>query len=611
MVAKRVVPIWVGACCLCVLALCLFGRAINFDFVDYDDPDYVQQNIHVRNGLTLADMAWAWSTTRNGNWHPLMWFSYQLDSQLFGHTPWAYHATNVFYHALGTSVLYLALCRLGVMASVALWVSAIYAIHPLHVESVAWISERKGILSTLFMFVALACYAEYARSDVWRRWWLAGVGCSMVLGLMVKPMLVTLPILLVLLDIWPLRRLDLSNIRLELVRRLLIEKLPFLAVSVVFSILAVYAQSAEGAVSSTSEVSIWSRLISIPAIYLFTLWRAVLPIHLSFFYPPPENIFFWSASGTIVVVGVTVSLWLGRRVLAPALVGWLWFLVAMLPLSGIVPLGMQWTADRYTDIPLIGIYLAVATLFALKTRPYRQPAFLNRAWPVSRQRLLLVVPVAYLVVMGWMSHMRLDAWRNSETLVAATLDHDPTNHVALSLKVTRLINEGQYASAYEVVQAGLTAKGQNPTLLGNYAYVLNKLGRRDEAVQVWEQLLQAKPNDALILLHLGNAYRDAKPSRALKYYRQSLAIDEESSETHNNLGILLARTDDPTAEIHYLRAIEIWPENANAHCNLAYLSLRRGHVKEAINRYRYVLEFDPLNPIASNNLKLLSENEAP
>jgi tetratricopeptide (TPR) repeat protein len=609
MITERTVLNVFAMGCLFALVVCLFGRAVKFDFVDYDDPGYVQKNIHVQNGLTLADMTWAWTTTRNGNWHPLMWWSYQLDSQLFGHTPWAYHFANVFYHAVGTCVLFLALHRLGVTASVALWTSAIYSIHPLHVESVAWISERKGILSTLFLFVALACYAEYARANV-RRWWLAGVGFAMVLGLMVKPMMVTLPILLILLDAWPLRRLDLNRIELGCIQRLLIEKLPFLVVSVAFSVLAIYAQSSAGAVSSTYEIPVLDRLIGIPAIYLFTLLRAAIPTDLSFFYLPPARVVLWSASGTILIAGVTATLWMRRRILAPALVGWFWFLIAMLPLSGIVPLGMQWTADRYTDIPMIGIYLAVATMLPMIVQSNRWPTPERQTRHLGRERLLFSLAVVSLIVLGSMSHVRLNAWRNSETLVDATLDHDPTNHAALSLKATRLINEGQYSSAYEVVQVGLVANEYNPTLLGNYAYVLNKLGRRDEAIQVWEQLLEANPIDSLTLLHLGNAYQESDPSRALECYRKSLAIDEESSETHNNLGILLARSGDPSAEGHYLRAIEIWPENLNAHCNLAYLSLQRGHTKEAIDRYRLVLELDPRNRIASNNLDVLLQSDA-
>jgi protein O-mannosyl-transferase len=593
--------------CLFVLPICLFGRAINFDFVDYDDPGYVQKNVHVQNGLTLTDMAWAWSTTRNGNWHPLMWWSYQLDSQLFGHKSWAYHATNVFYHALGTSVLYFALYRLGVKAGVALWVSAIYSIHPLHVESVAWISERKGILSTLFLFIALACYAEYCRPPIRRRIWLVGVGCAMVLGLMIKPMMVTLPVLLILLDIWPLRRLDINQMELPRVQRLLIEKLPFLAVAVAFSVLAIYAQSSAGAVSSTKEIPILDRVISIPAIYSFTLWRVAVPIDLSFFYTPPKKLMLWSAGGTILIAGVTMILWRRRRAMTPTLIGWLWFMIAMLPLSGVIPLGMQWTADRYTDVPAIGIYLAVATTIALAIKSIRWPSHERHTGPLGRQGLIYFLAVISLVFMGSMSHVRLGAWRNSETLIAATLDHDPTNHAALSLKATRLITEGEYQRAYEVVQIGLSANDQDPTLLDNYAYVLDKLGRRQEAIQVWEQLLQANPKNASILLRLGNAYRDVDSSRALDYYQQSLSINEDSSETHNNLGILLARNNTLSAEKHYLRAIEIWPENANAHCNLAYLLARQGKLKEAIERYRLVLEFDPQNPIASNNLQLLSK----
>ena len=591
---------------LIVLSLFVFFRATQYEFVSFDDPEYVSRNPHVLNGINGADFVWALTTIHFGNWHPVVWWSFQLDSQLFGTTPFGFHLTNVLFHTASVVLLFLTLQRLGFNTALAAVVAAIFCVHPMNVESVVWVSERKGVLSTFFWILAMYAYAFHVRQPSWKRMVL--VALCMLAGLMCKASLVTLPFALLLLDVWPLERKDTGTRLLgwgdagvpakRMAVWLILEKAPLFLLCIVFSAIAFFAQDQLGAVASLEEIPLSQRLMQIPCVYVLYLWKFLVPLHLSVaVIPPSQGVSLQLAVSAIALLAAITVIALVYRSRFPALlIGWCWFIGTLFPTSGIVPIGVQWMADRYLYIPMIGLALALVHVMAM--------LFARVAVSVSVRMSLAVL---VMLVFAATSIFQARHWRDSIALFQRVVAVDQDNYVGHSNLAALYVANDQYDQAIQHAEQAVALGSSSIETNNNYALCLMKLGRTKEAKLEFEKVVQRDPSFAEAYLNLGNLQRRSDPGLAEAYYRRAIEVQPKYAEAHNNLGGLLATKEPDEAQKHYLISLELWPDNPDAHSNLGNLFARQGDLERAIKHYRKALKLEPNHRIATQNLAIVSK----
>ena len=478
---------------LVALVVAIYAPVGQFGFLDLDDDQYVVQNPRVRAGLTTEGVTWAFTAFHAANWHPLTWLSHMADVELFGLDPGRHHQVNLLLHALDAVLLFLFLLR----ATGATWRSALaaalFAVHPLHVESVAWISERKDVLSTLFWLVTCLAWLGYVRRPSPARY--AGAMIAYGLGLLAKPMLVTLPLVLLLLDAWPLRRLPPGRLSVRSLFPLVREKLPLLVMAAASALVTWLAQSRGGGVLDTVALSLPVRLGNALLSAATYLWQCAWPVRLAALYPHP-GLLSSGLSGAQVALSATVLLglsalaaWQWRR--GPWLaVGWLWFLVALLPVVGIVQVGDQGHADRYTYVPLIGIFVALA-------------------WSIpsvaSRWGRAAVGATSALVIVGLSLQARrqVSTWRDSVTLFEHALSVTDGNYHAWRGLGSAYLAAARPDKALPALQESLRLQPEDPNTWMNLGFAAFRAGSPPESMAAFEQALRRKPNDPTILLNLG------------------------------------------------------------------------------------------------------------
>jgi hypothetical protein len=508
--------------------LAIYAQTANHGFVSYDDPGYVATNQSIRAGVTGESLRWAFTTIESYNWHPLTWVSYLVDYELYGLSPGGYHLTNVALHIANTLILFVILRRLTGEAWPSALVAALFGVHPVHVESVAWISERKDVLSTCFWLLTIGSYSRYAERRA-RGWYLTTVALF-TLGLMAKPMLVTLPFVLLLVDFWPLRRFNLPIGRDGWGRlgRLLMEKVPFLAVAAAAGAITVYAQSAGGAVAALGRFPLSARIMNALVSYVAYLEKMVWPVGLSIRYPHPGvTLPVWKAVvAALILLAITgaVVRWIRSRPYAA--VGWFWYLGTLIPVIGVIQVGDQAMADRYTYIPLIGIFIAMA--WGL------------RDWvAASRPRWRTALPwlvAAGLLVLTAAAWNQTRYWRDSVTL-------------------------------YE---HSLSAIEGDPLLHYNLANELREQGRLNDAVRHYEEALSFDPNYVAAHTNLGPILaQQGRTDQAIAHYVAALRIKPDVAEAHNNLGMLLGEQGKIAEAIpHFEEAVRLKPDLEGAKRNL-------------------------------------------
>ena len=539
--ASRDLRVVGGAWAVLVLGtLLLFAPVLDFAFVNYDDNVFVYENAHVVNGLTAEGIRWAFTAADIDYWRPLSWLSHMLDVELYGLDAGGHHVTSVLIHGLAAGMLFSCLLQLTGRWRESFVVAALFAWHPLHVESVAWIAERKDVLCGLFWFAAVYFYARYARRG--GRGNYAGLLAAFVAGLMSKPMIITLPFQLLLLDLWPLGRIRIGGPTPW--RRLLLEKLPLFLLVGAACAATFMAQHQVGTVASTETLTVGRRLLNVPEAYLTYLWKAALPIRLAVFYPllPAVN---WVGSILGLVVLAAGSWFALRRVrAAPWLfVGWCWFLGTLEPVIGLVQVGGQRAADRYTYIALVGGFLAV--VWTLRA--------------VTRRREIAMLALGVCVVL---THFQIRHWRDGKTLYRHALAVTEGNHLALYNLARLHLMAREYPEAAELL-------------------------RRADAVL---------PHTPEILLNLGTALHEGRISagEAEQTYLAAAALEPRNPAPLNNLGNLLAETGRATEALtYYQRAIEADPTYVQAHYNLAGLFVELKRFDEAIAAYQQALALAP------------------
>jgi len=588
----------VGVCCALAAAIWLvFGQTLQHGFVNYDDDAYVYNNPVVRRGLTRDGIVWAFTQTHAANWHPLTWLSHMLDSQLFGLEPAGHHLSSILLHLVAAVLLFLVL---GQMTG-ALWRSAfvamLFAIHPLRVESVAWVSERKDVLSGLCFMLTLGAYDRYVRRPGSRTRYLALVG-MLSLGLMAKPMLVTVPVVLLLLDYWPLGRLramttGTATSRAALVRRSILEKVPLVGMAVASGLVTIVAQ--RGALQPLEQISMPDRIGNALISYVAYLGDLVYPVGLVVFRPhdPPDPVAVALAFGLLACI--TIAAIRLRHDRPYVLVGWLWYVVMLVPVIGIVQVGSQARADRFTYLPQIGIVLALTWAAADAARAWRHG-----------QAALMATAGSAIVVLVLCARAQTSYWRSSESLWTHALAHTSRNALAHGNLGAALMDSGRAEEAMPHLRAALALIPHYPEARANLGNALLAKGHVHEGMAHYRRALKVDPGHANAALGLANALaRLGRGEDAIVRYRQAMASAPDNVIAHNNLGNALLGAGQADEALQQFRtALDIDPQFALAENTLASALLQAGALDEAVAHYRRALEIDPRYAEAHHNLGL-------
>jgi protein O-mannosyl-transferase len=511
------------------LVAVVFLQTGHFNFVNYDDGGYVFDNSNIKAGLTWRGVVWAFTHVHSQNWHPLTSISHMIDCRLFGLNAGAHHLVNIGLHAVTALLLFTLLWQ----STNALWASAIsaaiFAIHPLRVESVAWISERKDVLSGLFFMLTLLAYLRYVRGQTWQR--MAVVAVCFAFGLMSKPMLVTTPIILLLLDYWPFARFKKQGLW-----KLILEKVPLVILSVGSCAATLIAQQV--AIGSTGSLPLASRIDNALVTYVNYLRQMFWPVDLVPFYIHPEWRFAtWQIIGAIIfLAGITAAMFLLRRKLPFLLVGWLWYIVMLLPVIGIIQVGLQARADRYTYLPQIGVIIGV--VWAIRD--------LTSLW---RARTVALVPASLAVVgsLSFLSYRQATHWHDTESLWSYTLNRSPENDVALTGLAMIEVERGQTDDAIAHFRHALGLRDGNAAAHYGLGLALSQQRKTDEAIEHWQKSLEIQPDNLNARNDLGAALAGiGRTPEAIEQWQQTLAFDPDNGNAANNLAWVFATSPDAT-----------------------------------------------------------------
>jgi protein O-mannosyl-transferase len=588
----------VATFCLLLVAatLAFYNPIVRNQFVDFDTYAYILANSHVQHGLTWDTVKWSFTTFYQGNWHPLTWLSHALDCQIFHLNPIGHHYTNLLLHAANAVLLFLLLQRATGFTWPSLAVGALFALHPINVESVAWAAERKNVLSMLFFLLALHAYDRYARGGGRKFYWLVAI--SFALGLMAKPQIVTLPLVLLLWDYWPLERLGprlatdglsaLSNQRSF--GFLVWEKVPLLILAAAGSMVTIMAQRAGGIVRPLTQVSLTIRLENALVSYVRYIGKALWPSRLAPMYPRPENLLpGWQVAGAVALLLFLSALcvrWRARRYL---LVGWLWFLGTLVPMIGIVTVGDQAMADRYAYITFIGLFIAAAWTVRdiAATSPIRGSALAAPA--------IFVLLIFVLSIVGGHTYRQVGRWHDNETLWRYTLSVTQRNYVAHNNLALALRQQGRSDEAVAEFRAGEALHKNQPTQALALALYELQVGHSREALEECESILNddARPADSTVSAaaasEIGQAYLQlGRYDQAAESFQYAQRLNPDDAMALMGSGILALRQGQSlTAVDQFMHAVKIAPDDINV-LLLAQALRRAGRVAEADSAFAQV-----------------------
>jgi tetratricopeptide (TPR) repeat protein len=523
---------WVCVC-LALLAWGVFGQTLWYDFINYDDPNYVYENTNVTSGLSVTGIAWAFTHIHSMNWHPVTTISHMLDCQFFGLRAGAHHFTNVLLHTIAVVLLFIALERMTGALWCSAFVAAVFAIHPLRVESVAWIAERKDVLSGVFFMLTLLAYKHYVRAPSVGRYLV--IAAMLGLGLMSKPMLVTVPFVLLLLDYWPLKRIDGKRSQVGLQpAKLLLEKVPLLLLSAVSSMTTFLVQRA--AVGFTGDLPVFPRMTNALVSYVVYIGQMFWPVNLAVFYPHPENrLPSWEIILALAVLIAITTVAIVLRRAAPYLItGWLWYLGMLVPVIGLVQVGWQGHADRYTYLPQIGLYIA-ATWGAVD---------LTTSWR-HRRSILCTAAVVVLALLTWRTSIQAAYWRDSETLFTHALAVTSNNDVAKNNLGIVYLRQGKLDEAISLLQAAVDLRPENSPAQENLAKALLQNGRVADALVHYRQLMQLQPDNIEVHNIVGTVFVQQGHVRdGIAEWQKVLVVEPENGNAMNNLAWVFATSPD-------------------------------------------------------------------
>ncbi|PKN88595.1 MAG: hypothetical protein CVU51_03840 [Deltaproteobacteria bacterium HGW-Deltaproteobacteria-1] len=605
---------------LAILTITAFWQIKDCGFIVYDDEQYVTKNVYVQSGLNASSIGQAFSSDLakySGHWHPLTWLSLMLDHTLFGLNPLGYHLVNLLLHILNTVLLFLILWRMTRTLWPSAFVAALFAIHPLHVESVAWIVERKDVLSTFFWMLTLGAYSYYVEQQTFRRY--VFVLLFFILGLMSKPMLVTLPFVLLLLDYWPLgrfsevkadrkmqaevlkpaslskskkksrkkesekialkqplvtRKLVNPEFRWSLIYPLLLEKVPLFVLAILSSVVTYLAAHSSGTVPSIEALTPAVRIGNAIVSYVIYIGKMILPVNLAVFYPHPGNVVLWQVLGSAVMLMAITFVVIWRVKKSPYLAtGWLWYVGTLVPVIGIVQAGTQAMADRYTYISLIGLFIMAA---------WGIPDLLKK-WPY-RKEILVVSSVMCILCLSVLTWKQVGYWQNSITLFDHTLKVTRHNWLISNNRGIANNNLGDYSQAIKDFDAAIGIKPDYAEAYYNRGLAYKALGNVRNAIDDYSQAIKIKPNMAEAYNNRGNAYgASGDCSLAVGDFNTAIEIKPSYAEAYMNRGNAYNCLGDYQQAIaDYGRAIEKRPDYAGSYYNRAVAYSKIGNGKLAI-----------------------------
>jgi len=552
----------------------VFWPVKNHEFLNYDDNEYVTENPQVKSGLTLKGFVWAFTTTHAANWHPLTWLSHMMDYEFYGLAPGGHHLTSVLFHVANALLLFFVLQRMTKTLWVSGFVAALFAFHPLHVESVAWVAERKDVLSTFFWMLTLWAYVYYVEGPGLGRYSL--VISFFVLGLLAKPMVGTLPFVLLLIDYWPLRRFRFglsedgmnsksysemdSHKQTSAALRLFLEKIPLFVLAAASSLITYLAQQKGGGVKSIETFPLATRVVNALVSYASYIRKMVWPEGMAFFYPYPETFPLWEVLGsTLVLSCISILVVRYARKHPFLLVGWFWYIGTLVPVIGLIQVGNQAMADRYTYIPLVGLFIMVGMGF---------PRLLEK-WPYRKVLLGVATGLALFLLMVT-TRLQINHWQNN----------------------------------FVVFEHALRVTSDNFLAHNNLGVVLAEHGKIEEAIAHFREAIRIKPNYLGAHYNLGvNLMKQGRHEEAMDHYREALRIDPHDAETHNKVGILLAREGkQPEALNHFTEALRFKPDFAAARYNLGLALAEQGEYQKALPHFAEALRLNPDFPEAHFSL---------
>src|SRR5437773_905563 len=563
---------------LVATSLAVFGQTIRYDFVNFDDDLYVYNAPAIQAGLTVKGLALAFTSPHARNWHPLTTISHILDCQLYGLKAGGHHATNIVLHTIAVLLLFRVLRQMTGAVWKSATVAALFAVHPLHVESVTWVSERKDVLSAVFFFLMLDAYFRYTRAPSITRYLVVAV--LFAAGLMSKPMLVSAPVILLLLDYWPLRRFEQLSSRKDrgkiaksgdqwrLARDLFLEKVPLLVLSAGACVITFVLQKrATGAIPPLPFL--W-RVQNAVATYVIYVWKTLWPTRLAVFYPHPnDTIAIWEVVLAIgLLLAMTVAAIVFRRERPYLFTGWFWYVGMLVPVIGFVQVGEQGHADRYTYLPHIGLFLLAVWLAADLVAVHQ-----------ARSRLAIATAVVIILALGWAAFIQTSYWRNSETLWTHAVDVTSDNDFAHNNLGYLCVDQGDLDKAIAHFEAALRIRSR----------------KLDPHYNVGSAFVRMNLADALA--------RKGQPDEAMVHYEEAIRLQPNYADAYYNRGNVLfaeGRIDEAMAD--WEKTLQIQPNDADAHTCIGNALLRKGSLKEAIAHYEKALGLAPGDPHSRNNI---------
>ena len=593
---------------LLILTIIVYAPIKNYEFINFDDGSYVYKNETVQTGLTAESIKWAFKvikTDETAYWHPLAWLPHMLDCQLFGVNPGMHHLSSLFYHLLNTLLLFLVLTRM----TGALWKSAfvaiIFALHPINMDSVVWISEKKNLLSTLFWLLTMLAYAHYASRPTILRYFLVLI--AFALGLMAKPMLATLPCALLLLDFWPLYRFKWfrkSQIRENQINkkssspnttptfqeaslfRLISEKIPMLFLSFGTIGLSYYSLQHNSQIQNEATVPMALRISNALVSYFQYIWHLIWPVNYAIFYPFPEAIPIWKpiiAALALIILTALVIIYSKKK---PYLaVGWLWFLGTLVPVIGLINAGL-WPAmaDRWAYVPFIGLFIIIA---------WGVPDFFSRFR--AKKIILTGAAILSIIILAAATSVQLKYWKNSHALFQHAINVTQNNHIAHMHVGTSFNEKNNHKQALKHFLKAVEIKPNYSEALENAGYEFTNLKNYSKALQYYKKALLFAPSKAELFNKIGNAYAYMKKyDKAVSYYIEAIAIDSDDPTFYNNLGVARYFTGKfDQAIIELKKAIKIKPDYSEAYYNLGLAQGKTGNSVEATRSFLKAVQLDP------------------
>lgn len=580
---------------LAIVTIMVYSPVTGNAFIDLDDDVYIWRNPMVMAGISWEGLRWAFTTFHESNWHPLTWISHMLDVEFFGVDPQGAHLVNLVLHILNSLLVFVILLRATNAFQLSALVSVLFAVHPMHVESVAWAAERKDVLSAFFGLLTILFHVRHVLEPAARKWYFLGIG-SLAMGLLCKPMLVSIPLLLLLMDYWPLARLsgvEGSGVKpLKLVR----EKLPHAALVLASMVITIVAQKSGGAMQGLENIPFSSRLSNMVTAYASYIGSFFRPASMAIYYPHPiDGIAPWKVAGAIaLLISVSAVTWLRVRRSPYLFVGWIWFLLTLVPVIGLVQVGGQSMADRYTYMPYIGLAIIVAWGADELRRAYR-----------ALGTPLVAMTCLWVVVLAYTAHEQVKRWKDSSTVFAHALSVTDDN-IAIEFNFgVVLARQGRPDLAVPHFANAIRISPRFYDALFNMGLALASQGRIEQALDHYRRAASVRPESAEVPLNIGAAMaQNGRYDEALEHLEKALKLDPRNAAVHTNIGlILLRRSDYDSAMGHFREAVALDPNSADAQNNIGLGLLLKGSNREAEGHFAKALELDPDHRKARENLQ--------